>query len=309
MPTALYDLVSRHNLAAIKDTVQNGARDALYVLLGNPEASHDEFDDAEGVENSGQGVVVEVRAGEWRVCEAWARLLCTSQAVPMHVVGRRVVSRRLCGMTVGRGMFTFGRLPPTMTDVVVVPLSVAQPMWAPRTPSSPCVDTVHVPDGANVTTWPEFHNGVPAGVRVMPGTTRLTRSWVRQHKAEAPSHAHAGVMQGGGLGWRAPWAWATSPCPTCTTTCPRATGGRRWASSWASPPGNVPHSTLVCARRCGCTSVAMLASAFADMPVEALVECVALVGVGLLYQATADRLMTDLVVGGGHWAAAPQALL
>jgi hypothetical protein len=35
---------------------------------------------------------------------------------------------------------------------------------------------------AEQTAWPEFHNGVAAGLRLAPGTHQLTRTWVVYNK-------------------------------------------------------------------------------------------------------------------------------
>jgi hypothetical protein len=43
---------------------------------------------------------------------------------------------------------------------------------------------MQLPNASLLTVWPEFHNGVAAGLRVRRGSTRLTRSWINQHDPE-----------------------------------------------------------------------------------------------------------------------------
>lgn len=52
---------------------------------------------------------------------------------------------------------------------------------------------------ADVTAWPEFHNGVAAGIRLAPGDGGLTRTWVVYNKPKTPNYTHAGMLMGLGL--------------------------------------------------------------------------------------------------------------
>jgi anaphase-promoting complex subunit 1 len=54
---------------------------------------------------------------------------------------------------------------------------------------------------AELTAWPEFHNGVAAGLRLAPGTHQLTRTWVVYNKPPGEGcHQHA-VQLRPGWGW------------------------------------------------------------------------------------------------------------
>ena len=50
-----------------------------------------------------------------------------------------------------------------------------------------------------MTAWPEFHNGVAAGIRLAPGGGGLTRTWVVYNKPKTPNYTHAGMLMGLGL--------------------------------------------------------------------------------------------------------------
>ena len=68
------------------------------------------------------------------------------------------------------------------------------------------------------TAWPEFHNGVAAGLRLAPGTHQLTRTWVVYNKPAEPSFTHAGMLMAlgltGHLGCTPPAAhWPACPLP------------------------------------------------------------------------------------------------
>ena len=61
---------------------------------------------------------------------------------------------------------------------------------------------------AELTAWPEFHNGCAAGLRLAPSAGGgegggacgpLSRSWLMHQRPEAPSYAHAGLLMALGL--------------------------------------------------------------------------------------------------------------
>ena len=49
------------------------------------------------------------------------------------------------------------------------------------------------------TAWPEFHNGVAAGLRLAPSGGQLSRTWIVYNKPEEPSYTHAGLLMALGL--------------------------------------------------------------------------------------------------------------
>ncbi len=64
------------------------------------------------------------------------------------------------------------------------------------------------------TAWPEFHNGVAAGLRLTPSGHQLTRTWIVYNKPEEPSYTHAGLLMALGLtgGWGVQAGWARWLC-------------------------------------------------------------------------------------------------
>ena len=47
--------------------------------------------------------------------------------------------------------------------------------------------------------WPQFSNGVAAGLRVSPGQAHLTRTWIVYNKPASPTPAHAGFLMALGM--------------------------------------------------------------------------------------------------------------
>ena len=78
---------------------------------------------------------------------------------------------------------------PILRNVVHVPRSLpAQAAWLSDCQTDSTLPTLlcHIPAGggafAEQTAWPEFHNGVAAGLRLAPGAHQLTRTWVVYNK-------------------------------------------------------------------------------------------------------------------------------
>ena len=50
-----------------------------------------------------------------------------------------------------------------------------------------------------MTSWPEFHNGFAAGLRLAPGEANITRTWIVYNKPDEPNFSHAGLLMALGL--------------------------------------------------------------------------------------------------------------
>lgn len=104
----------------------------------------------------------------------------------------------------GRGAFALRTHRALPTEPLCVPRLCLSAQIAERNnavinlgmaPSSPA------PGGgalAELTAWPEFHNGVAAGLRLAPGGD-LTRTWIVYNRPIEPSYEHAGMLFGLGL--------------------------------------------------------------------------------------------------------------
>lgn len=103
---------------------------------------------------------------------------------------------------------------------------------------------------AEQTAWPEFHNGVAAGLRLAPGAHQLTRTWVVYNKPAGgwcTTSLHLGGAQqariwvvhnkpaggahlGGGGGGQQAAGWGLGWCATSLRVGP--TWGRNWGACW-----------------------------------------------------------------------------
>ena len=93
-------------------------------------------------------------------------------------------------------MFTLASLHPLLTEPLPIPpLSLAGRV--PPTNATIALDTSGY--AAELSLWPEFHNGVAAGLRLASGVTNLTRTWIVYNKPNAPDYSHAGLLMALGL--------------------------------------------------------------------------------------------------------------
>ena len=132
-----------------------------------------------------------------------------------------LLSRRVLALPVGRGMFTIGNLKPVPAEPLPLP-DICLSGRIPPTNSNMALDVSECPVDMNV--WPEFHNGVAAGLRLPlqldgeESISKITRTWIvynrpsnnsqvdSQNNANASdnnsqglNHAHGGLLMALGM--------------------------------------------------------------------------------------------------------------
>lgn len=112
------------------------------------------------------------------------------------------VAQRTGGCPVGRGALSLATHSPLPTEPLPVPhLNLSGTLPASQN-AVINLDVGAQGAGAEWVTWPEFHNGAAAGLRLRPGAP-LSRTWVlsnRPSPAAPPSPVHAGLLLALGLG-------------------------------------------------------------------------------------------------------------
>jgi anaphase-promoting complex subunit 1 len=132
-----------------------------------------------------------------------------------------LLSRRVLALPVGRGMLTIGNLQPVPAEPLPLP-DLCLVGRVPPTNAIIALDTGECPTDMRV--WPEFHNGVAAGLRLPleqdagEAISKITRTWIVYNRPEgntqpqAPNnsnssgnasqnlgHAHGGLLMALGL--------------------------------------------------------------------------------------------------------------
>jgi hypothetical protein len=131
-----------------------------------------------------------------------------------------LLSRRVLALPVGRGMLTIGHLRPIQAEPLPVP-EINLSGRVPPTNASLALDTSECP--ADMKVWPDFHNGVAAGLRLplqsMTGDelAEITRTWIvynrssnsqidpqtngnnSESNAQGVDHSHGGLLMALGM--------------------------------------------------------------------------------------------------------------
>ncbi len=115
-----------------------------------------------------------------------------------QVILGRFLSRRL-GVLVGQGALSFGVSEQGATEIVQIPrINVSAIM-----PNEVRVTLELKDEKELMMVWPEFHNGVAAGLKlsknVFPKSNEHLRTWVFYQKPLTPKMEHAGLLLALGL--------------------------------------------------------------------------------------------------------------
>lgn len=317
-----YDLISRNDLTKTKSVCRQ-KRPKRNKDISQFFALSD--DDRDGL------VCIEAHSSimfpyDSRVKEA-ARLLRSSRPVFLRVQRPVEVSdheyermkqqklamlcRRVLPLPVGRGMLTFGNL----ESLPLEPVTLPKLCLAGRVPPH---DTIVALDEARCTSkhkmWPEFHNGVAAGLRLphadLESVKRLSRTWIVSNNPKShvsigaanhtspvseehdSNHAFGGFLMA--LGFRGHLASLTSTDildylngGSITTTVGVMLGlaaGKRGTSD-------------VVVRKTLCVHIpSLFPTSFRSIDLAIPVQTVAIMGVGLLYQKSSDRLLSEFLL-------------
>ncbi|KAF9321088.1 Anaphase-promoting complex subunit 1 [Podila horticola] len=109
----------------------------------------------------------------------------------------RRLAQRTLALPVGRAILTFGTLASNLPQRYPVPLIT---LSAKLTPSHGVTEfDVSTFGGEQTLDWPQFHNGVAAGLRISPNSTDVKGSWVIYNRPGTLDSTHAGFLLALGL--------------------------------------------------------------------------------------------------------------
>lgn len=310
-PPEAYSLIGRDDLAALFGTPQDGmaSRRAMTIASERQRPSDDgerPEDDVDALDQLEETTAL--RFGRDRRVREVARMLRSSRIsfVPVGdeaslsdidlVAAQQLqllrVSRRLCGVCVGRGALTLATESPSLIAPVKVPAIVL----AARMPPNNAVinlDMSNRTDAERLLDWPSFHNACAAGLRVSTCSKRLRRSWIKQHKpAGSPTFAHGGLLLAMGLRGLLSSLRVTDIYDYVSQGHEGTTvGALLGMAATRAGTGDAAVNKALCLHL-----PAILPVAFADIAVPSTVQCCSLVGLGLLHRSTAHRLTTEFLL-------------
>jgi len=231
-----------------------------------------------------------------------------------------LLCRRSVALPFGRGMLTLGTIQPVMAEPIAIP-AISLTGRMPPNNATVTLDTSTCP--SDMTLWPEFHNGVAAGLRVKPcrntdgtqvneGLAQIIRTWIVYNKpsidqnatsnrnsASGPPtipasaiHAHGGLLMALGLqGYLSSLAmtdiyeYLSQGSVTTTVGVLLGMGANKRRTS------DPAVSKMLCLH-----VPSLLPPSFAAMEVAPAAQVAAIAGLGMLYEGSSHRLMTEFLL-------------
>lgn len=233
-----------------------------------------------------------------------------------------ILCRRVQALPLGRGMFTLGTLEPIPSEPLQVPKLCLSGKVPPNN-ATLVLDTEVLTCPKNMTVWPEFHNGVAAGLRLplawndgVGKAPLISRAWVVSNRDVArytqpqrtqsnsqssnegreadkqPIHAHGGLLMALGLRGHLSALSMTDIYEYLTqgsvTTSVGILLGMAATKRGSCDPAV---SKMLCLH-----IPSLLPASFASIDVSGPAHTAAVTGIGLLYQGSAHRLMTEFLL-------------
>jgi anaphase-promoting complex subunit 1 len=224
--------------------------------------------------------------------------------------------RRVVALPLGRGMMTIGTFEPLPAEPLPMP-TLCLSGRVPPLNATLLLDTTNWDEDSKM--WPEFHNGVAAGLRLpQMGTNKmneLARTWIVYNKPvsrqseqtdnasnannnqnnESPhttSHEHGGFLMALGLRGHLSALSMTDICDYLTQgSVTTAVGILLGVAANRRGTCDLSISKTLCLH-----VPSLLPPSFATIDVAAPIQAAAVAGIGLLYQGSSHRLMTEFLI-------------
>jgi len=216
-----------------------------------------------------------------------------------------LICRRSISQPLGRGMLTLGTRNVRSAERLLIP-NIVLAGRVPPANGTLALDMSSCP--ANFRVWPEFHNGVAAGLRLpRAGADRnertITRTWIKFNKPDSseatnsgqtppPSYAHGGFLMALGLrGYLS--ALTTTDLTDYLTQGTITTTVGVFLGMASNKRGSCDPSIS----KMLCLHIpSLLPPSFIPMDLASTVQAAAVAGIGLLYQGSSHRLMTEFLL-------------
>lgn len=323
-PTTAYDMIGRNDLATFmsQSMMSSSFFNKVESDGGSPEVADPDNDGLVGLEHFSSMIFPD----DNRVREA-VRLLRSSRPLFLRVVRPVELSdheyerskqdkllllcRRSIALPLGRGMLTLGTHHAPTAEQLLIP-SIVMAGRVPPMNGTLALDMSTRP--SNYRVWPEFHNGVAAGLRLPHASEdmnykAITRTWIKFNKpvlavenagatgansaqTTTPSYAHGGFLMALGLrGYLS--ALTTIDLTDYLTQGTITTTVGIFLGMSANKKGSCDPSIS----KMLCLHVpSLLPPSFLPMDLASPVQAASVASIGLLYQASSHRLMTEFLL-------------
>nr|XP_022911717.1 anaphase-promoting complex subunit 1 [Onthophagus taurus] len=298
-PTECYTLLQRPDLTALTLITNKENKSESIPIFSQTESETDD-----GMEDTDNALLKLRFPNDLRVLEV-RRLLCSSKPVPVIVTQRPDVSDHdyieeqerhlyaLCSRTmalpVGRGIFTLRMASPVITEPLTVPPLCLTGKAPPR---GTTVELSHIDTPPSMNHWPLFHNGVANGLRICP-EAKIDSTWIVFNKPTGSSEIeHGGFLLAMGLNGHLKNLETKSIFDYLSKAQETITVGVLLGLA-AAFRGTCDVNI---ARMLSIHSEALLPPTSMEMEVSHNSQIATLLGIGLLYQGTAHRHMTEVLL-------------
>ena len=233
-----------------------------------------------------------------------------------------LLCRRVLANPLGRGMLTIGTMQPVLAEPLPIP-DLCLVGRVPPTNATLNLDISNCPPDMKI--WPEFHNGVAAGLRISiqenkgqkGGINQITRTWILYNKpttqsantassqnrnapninsnsrnSERTDHSHGGLLMALGLRGHLSSLAMTDIYEYLTQGGVTTTVGILLGMAATKRSSCDPSvSKMLCLH-----IPSLLPPSFSAMEVASAAQAAAIAGIGLLYQGSSHRLMTEFLL-------------
>ncbi|CAG8474689.1 1003_t:CDS:2 [Acaulospora colombiana] len=191
---------------------------------------------------------------------------------------------------VGRGILTYGTATPIATEPFPIPGFSTSIKVSPFNSSIEVGRAIRLPESIE---WPEFHDGVAAGLRI-PSTITIEGSWISLNKPKDLNNSHAGFLLGLGLNghlrsmatWQAVDYLMKTPKHDITTI----------ALVLGLPASYIGTMNTEITKFVAVHVTAMFPPKSTSLNVSPLVQTASILGCGLLYMETCNRYMSQIML-------------
>ncbi len=301
-PEKAYTLIGREDLAKQVQNAPPVACNSKDTMSAGGKGLKEEED---GMEYLDKDLLKLIFSEDLRVQEV-RRLLQSSRPVRIAIQQRPEVSDhdfieeqerhlfatciRTMALPIGRGMFSLSSYHPVPTEILPIPKLCLTGRAPPRNTT---VDLTHIETPQNMGHWPQFHNGVAAGLRIA-NRSQLDSAWIlyNRPKSNELTNEHAGFLMGLGLNGHLA-SLATLNVHDYLIRGHEMTSVGLLLGISAGKRGTMDAATT---KLLSIHLPAFLPPTSTELDVAHNVQVAAVLGLGLVYQSTAHRHVAEVLL-------------
>ncbi|KAH9489237.1 Anaphase-promoting complex subunit 1 [Bulinus truncatus] len=195
---------------------------------------------------------------------------------------------RTMALPVGRGILTLHTCQPLLTETLPIPKLCLTGKSPPRNTT---VDFTRIEVPTNMSVWPQFHNGVAAGLRIAD-STQVESAWIIYNKPKELTNEFGGFLMALGLNGHLPKLCTFNIHEYISEGNDLVTIGILLGMS-AAKRGSMDQTVI---KALGVHVSALLPPTSVELNIAHNTRVAAILGVGLLYQGTGHLYMAEVML-------------